>query len=1395
MTGSTFLAFSPHYAFEREEYKRSNGIRLNDIQKTGGYEDSLASFSTITAQEDGRHTNHDASEEEGGQFNGTIIRIPLRTKEQAEQSEIRSVSVSPGDILAEFRFFQNEAAESLLFLKNIEVIQFRQNATLLGSVRITNDVRTRRESIKSAIRKEKSYTASFEMHIHHEFHLNDVHINRKQRYQIHHKLVDITSLTDTPEFIQWTKNEGFFPWIALAAPLTPVSNPVTSGLFVSLPLPVFMPGNKIHIHGLFALSRDRRSLWTPADVQSSGKQTFETQWNSMLFKRVIPGAWVELLAGIAPEVGREVWGYFPVVKGRTALSVDESLLSDVLRIVVQGDEKVWYTLTGEVVPLSKGIVSFESLSKGFLDALASVQVPLIHELPSFLSEALKNDKWTFQHMSPESLRQHLRTHSACSRYEISTVHANTLLSYLLSDKNYRDLHDIPLFRCTDGKFHALVDPEQVNYNFTPIYLATPEEQGLFPLPDAIYLDVSSLPQSIQSQIVRDGNTIRAETNLAVFGVWEFQSFLAREGLHSSGLKCGKARDVKWAARVWKWIDSRSKSDFDNLRTILKGSKLIPLEGTDEFYELTLPCTKPLLLPSGQGGTLLLQMHERSGTKFPLVDERFKVSPSGFLAANKCVVEPRDLGALLSWITADVVYSLSGGLRNTFRRFIGTLVPKKESGITEAERRLMRGLPIFLTVTMEESLHFKSFPYGDELTGRSSFTTLHTSDTFVVISEIPTLPIIPRTVFLDGNIAYDQQLFSVLGYPPISVQAYLKTIVCPNISTQPSWLLDPLVKLIFDNGTLNEDWSTHLRDIPFITVQSRIAFAPSSTRLPPTQVIDCTSSIAQLYFDDEAVFPAGIYSSTGIYTQHLRMLGMKERIDVDVADQRIRAFATRTGDDQLYSKSEALLEFLSDRASGVPFQSEWRDILRLPAISKEGTKVVLGAGECRPESFRLLVKGVLGIVTVQIRDSLARELGWDDPLDPSIVAARIDTIAQDATTVESSLSPILEYIKTKIAGRLLGEYICSMRKYVKTEKYFPGSTDGLWSNKTIFFRDAQKYEPYLSVLPRFYVHDYHDILKFFDIAESPSPSDLLAILSKLPTDALLEEKDIAVVLRILQHISRSDIDPSCLLVPDTNSHLHTLKEYTSTPTLFGHPDLSPEFTFKYQIPRIGDDTAFIKHLNGGTDVFEDYFQQESMTTRIRNTLKDYSLSTSFNEFVANAEDCGSATKLSWFLDSETTCFPTRDLCSPDLAAWQTPALYVYNDGVFTDADFKAFIQTGAGTKASDSGKIGRYGLGSLTMYHFTDIPSLISGDYFVIFDPQRRYLPVDEKGKRRAGMKIPISLMKASKKGHLIPFVGLGGYTLGIIHFNPLLLLFSFPFYFFSHSFALFDVRYCRNESV
>src|SRR5208282_3115259 len=100
---------------------------------------------------------------------------------------------------------------------------------------------------------------------------------------------------------------------------------------------------------------------------------------------------------------------------------------------------------------------------------------------------------------------------------------------------------------------------------------------------------------------------------------------------------------------------------------------------------------------------------------------------------------------------------------------------------------------------------------------------------------------------------------------------------------------------------------------------------------------------------------------------------------------------------------------------------------------------------------------------------------------------------------------------------------------------------------------------------------------------------------------------------------------------------------------------------------------------------------------------------------------------------------------ELRSWQTPALYTYNDGVFSDADFKALVKIGVGNEDC-SRKIGKYGIGSLTMYLFTDIPSMISGPYFIMFDPSRRYLPLDSHRRQRVGgLRLSLTQMRSRFK--------------------------------------------------
>ena len=565
--------------------------------------------------------------------------------------------------------------------------------------------------------------------------------------------------------------------------------------------------------------------------------------------------------------------------------------------------------------------------------------------------------------------------------------------------------------------------------------------------------------------------------------------------------------------------------------------------------------------------------------------------------------------------------------------------------------------------------------------------------------------------------------------------------------------------IFKHVSPSATWYKRLESVPFVLVKRRDG-TPSTNRLKPTQVIDKSAPIAELYFDDEEVFPAGMYENTHIL--QLKLLGMKTGLDSEVVDDRIRKYVIPR--DGLPAKCESLLQFLSDHGSSVTFNPEWTSLIRMPAVSLAGKKLVLPASECRPKSLKPLVEGVLAIVSTHVKESFYDDLGWNKTLEPDVLGARINVIAnkqKESSLVERSLRILFEYVKSRV-GKGLEDYIEKMKSKISVTEYLPGSIAGLWSPNDLYLQNARDFEPYLSNIPLSYSRSFGDILNLLGVRDQPSSESLLCVLSKLPTDQALDDTDLNVAINILRHFSALPAaDTTQLLAPCIDGHLYGINKFNSPDTskhLFAHPKVPVAVAFKFNIPQVGDDTAFIQHLNQA-DVLDDYCQEELITTRIANTLKEYSLSTSFNEFIANAEDCGSATKVTWCLDSEDSLFPTDSLFSKELSSWQTPSLYVYNDGVFSENDFKAFINTGGGSKADDPTKIGKYGLGSLTMYHFTDIPSLISGEYFVIFDPSRKYLPLSN-GRTRAGLRVPLLMMKAKFKDHLVPFIGIGGYSLG-----------------------------------
>jgi hypothetical protein len=132
------------------------------------------------------------------------------------------------------------------------------------------------------------------------------------------------------------------------------------------------------------------------------------------------------------------------------------------------------------------------------------------------------------------------------------------------------------------------------------------------------------------------------------------------------------------------------------------------------------------------------------------------------------------------------------------------------------------------------------------------------------------------------------------------------------------------------------------------------------------------------------------------------------------------------------------------------------------------------------------------------------------------------------------------------------------------------------------------------------------------------------------------------------------------------------------------------------------------------------QASPLTTQLRGIISDYSGQQLLNELLQNADDAG-ATEFAVCFDKRQHA--TETLLSPAMAEFQGPAILQYDNATFKDSDFESIQRLGDGLKHGDPTKTGQFGLGFNSCYHITDLPSFISGNFLVLFDPHKKYLPV------------------------------------------------------------------------
>jgi sacsin len=96
------------------------------------------------------------------------------------------------------------------------------------------------------------------------------------------------------------------------------------------------------------------------------------------------------------------------------------------------------------------------------------------------------------------------------------------------------------------------------------------------------------------------------------------------------------------------------------------------------------------------------------------------------------------------------------------------------------------------------------------------------------------------------------------------------------------------------------------------------------------------------------------------------------------------------------------------------------------------------------------------------------------------------------------------------------------------------------------------------------------------------------------------------------------------------------------------------------------------------------------------------------------------------------------------------VWAYNNQTFSDEDWEGICKLGSSIKQKDPSSTGRFGLGFNSVYHTTDVPSILSGEYVAWIDPHHLYLPGREGGRK---VRVAVAGAKGvSHPGLLAPYV-------------------------------------------
>ncbi|XP_053397885.1 sacsin-like [Mercenaria mercenaria] len=1132
----------------------------------------------------------------------------------------------------------------------------------------------------------------------------------------------------------------------------------------------------VHLNAFFALSQNRRQIrWPDKNDILNAQGDKKIEWNLALASEMFPEAYNELLTELvevskrgknAEHLVKAVYNSVPNLKDVDPQWKDAAeryilLCKDQAILFTHKDGGSW--VSSQIAVLAD-FKRFPTIGTGcqrtVIDLLLEDNVHVV-TAPKHVLTSLESKFPDLTYVTPNFARNHMKR---CTSYKSLTLEQKQdLLQFLSLELLDRSLDDLELLRLADNSFVSFSVQDQIYFEEQDIIDLFPGREKEF-----VSADVRPEIKALLSTLAKKGEyCIQRMTDDAMVRL--LQDALKTDIAIVKPIG-KKTKLMPWVKRIWNMIQTRFKS---SLRKFI-GIPIFPVVIDYDFAEKQRFCLLPL-----QSNVLYVP----SLRQFEDKDSIFKSMENLAVTVTDSISDCVDYNLVQSYLPEDT----SEGLVSLFAQINDKQIEKfnRKSSSTEAAALLKFVSERIHSDVSNSKMIFQKLKLFRGYTAKESWkhVALTECNKLYEGKQIPVkFPEVVLRMESDTEVSFARRLDIETVSETMVVQKMLENIDIYGITEKQTlmrWIIND--ETIFGQNMVQ----TYMKKIRFLNASDGNVYIP-------WELFDPSDDQLIYLFKNQPVFPMGDYITDHRYMAGLRTLGLKTRNHL--TSQDIEKVCSEIQDKVLEEididrrQCNALLLVMNEKSNLVTDNLLHKRCIIVNQITDENypacvplkngntssASILCCPSDIKSLKYLYLVGSVIYMLNCEeALPDLSLKFGWQTQPAVDQVLEHLFNVVQgfDINFKSTCLSMIVKIYKwlseqCECGTEKLKELMKS--KFSSTKERYVWVGDGFQSPNHIYVKETEtdiddmrpllhKLPAELSSLQNFFVEIgcrksldfdmYLDTLYRIKEESETEPVRIphvklrklaIAILNKIHEDFTVQLRD-----------SKKELFFPVVHEENENLMMKTTKQCTFCDAQWlKDMNIAMDDDIFYVHPEVPSTTAeslgvpsLRQQMLSNTEAFEEWGQEEPLTRRLRNLLDDggYAEGSVVKELFQNADDA-KASVLYILYDERENNEAKSQLISDGMAECQGPALWVYNDAKFTEEDFKNITKLSGGTKENDSTKIGKFGLGFCSVYNVTDVPSFVSGDNVVIFDPHTTFLGKALPGNS-PGLRINFHVMK------------------------------------------------------